>query len=135
MDIKEIASGIKTQLKKEFPTCVFSVGCKRYSGGQSLNISLMKGPFSVFEKDVTTNGYKIEKFHAQLNQYQFNDVNDERISNGVYLTQKAWDVMKRAYDLTKKHNWDRSDIQTDYFDVNFYLHLHIGKWDNPYKVI
>ena len=28
--------------------------------------------------------------------------------------------------------YDRSDIQTDYFDVAYYISIHIGKWDKPY---
>lgn len=29
-------------------------------------------------------------------------------------------------------NHNRSDIQTDYFDVGWYLDVNIGKWDKPY---
>lgn len=29
-------------------------------------------------------------------------------------------------------NHDRSDIQTDYFDVGWYVDVNIGKWDKPY---
>lgn len=29
-------------------------------------------------------------------------------------------------------NHDRSDIQTDYFDVGWYVDVNIGKWNKPY---
>lgn len=29
-------------------------------------------------------------------------------------------------------NHDRSDIQSDYFDVGWYVDVNIGKWDKPY---
>ena len=29
-------------------------------------------------------------------------------------------------------NHDRSDSQTDYFDVGWYVHVNIGKWDKPF---
>lgn len=29
-------------------------------------------------------------------------------------------------------NWDKSDIQTDYFNVGWYTDINIGKWDEPY---
>jgi hypothetical protein len=29
-------------------------------------------------------------------------------------------------------NHDRSDIQTDYFDVGWYVEVNIGQWDRPY---
>lgn len=32
-----------------------------------------------------------------------------------------------------KGNHNRSDIQTDYFDVGWYVDLQIGTWDKPFK--
>jgi hypothetical protein len=29
-------------------------------------------------------------------------------------------------------NHDRSDIQTDYFDVGWYVDVNIGRWNKPY---
>ena len=29
-------------------------------------------------------------------------------------------------------NHDRSDIQTDYFDVGWYIDVNVGKWNKPY---
>jgi len=31
-------------------------------------------------------------------------------------------------------NHDRSDIQSDYFDVGWYVDVNIGKWNKPYIV-
>ena len=31
-------------------------------------------------------------------------------------------------------NHDNSDIQTDYFDVGWYVDLHIGRWNQPYAL-
>ena len=31
-------------------------------------------------------------------------------------------------------NWDKSDIQSDYFNVGWYVDVNIGKWDKPYIV-
>ena len=32
-------------------------------------------------------------------------------------------------------NHDRSDVQTDYFDVGWYVDINVGHWDKPYEVI
>ena len=32
-------------------------------------------------------------------------------------------------------NHDRSDIQTDYFDVGWYVSIHIGRWNKPFVVL
>jgi len=31
-------------------------------------------------------------------------------------------------------NHDRSDIQTDHFDVGWYVDVNIGRWNKPYKL-
>jgi len=30
------------------------------------------------------------------------------------------------------HNHDNSDIQTDYFDVGWYIDINVGRWNKPY---
>jgi hypothetical protein len=32
-------------------------------------------------------------------------------------------------------NWDRSDIQADYFNVGWYVNVHVGKWNKPYALV
>jgi len=29
-------------------------------------------------------------------------------------------------------NFDKSDVQTDYFHVGWYMSVNLGKWDKPY---
>tara|TARA_R100001443_G_scaffold115333_2_gene132849 strand:- start:80 stop:487 length:408 start_codon:yes stop_codon:yes gene_type:complete len=36
-------------------------------------------------------------------------------------------------DAMKGNSWyNNSDIQTDYFDIAYYIDINIGKWDKPY---
>jgi hypothetical protein len=36
----------------------------------------------------------------------------------------------------KSADWyDRSDIQSDYFDTAYYVDVNVGKWDKPYEFI
>ena len=32
-------------------------------------------------------------------------------------------------------NWDKSDIQSDYFNVGWYVSVNIGKWNKPYAKV
>ena len=76
--------------------------------------------------------------HAQLNEHRFREHNAYAvemygyISNGVRLTAEAWEVLKQADEIGNARNWDNSDSMTDYFDVNYYFDLHIGKWNQPF---
>ena len=136
LNLKDIAKLIREKLKKEFPNCVFSIQIQRYSMGQSLHINLMQAPFEVFDliRTIDKHGNVINRGHAQLNHYSINnDYDTEKgYSNGAYLTREAWVVLQRAVKLSNEYNFDESDIQTDYFSVNFYLQLSIGKWDKEF---
>ena len=133
-DIKDVAKDVRKQLKEEFPRCKFSVSISRFSMGQSLTISLMSAPFAAFAQDVDVNGNRCKNAYAQLNQYQLRKEPQDCICNGAFLTSEAWAAMKRADEIQGKYNWNNSDSMTDYFDVNFYFHPQIGKWNKPFEV-
>ncbi len=153
MDIKDISKAVKQQLKTKYPKCKFSITIKRYSGGQSMSISLMSGDFKAIKsfEDISKDAIDYygnnqhtpeqikemqEKGHSQLNEYQLRDEYDpDRWCNGIFLTKKAHQVLQDAIKITNHYNYDESDIQTDYFCNNFYLHMNIGKWNKPYSQV
>jgi hypothetical protein len=46
----------------------------------------------------------------------------------------ALDFMKEIFVAMNDGNWDKSDIQSDYFNVGWYVDVNIGKWDKHYIV-
>lgn len=108
--LKEIAADIRRQLKIALPGWEFSVQVK---DGLSITVALMKGPRLVGPE------------YAQLNHY-YPDTWD--------LTPAGKIVMGKANEIMAGHHWDESNSQIDYFCCNFYRHLHIGKWNQPYQV-
>lgn len=40
---------------------------------------------------------------------------------------------KRQLEIDAEHNWDKSDIITDYFNVDHYVDIEIGSYDKPFK--
>lgn len=150
LDTGEIAKRIRAQLKNDFAGCTFSVTIERYSGGSSVNIDLMKADIKVVKdiKDIDMNRVNPEildrhtedsirllqesKYH-QLNQYSFNDeYNQRHWCNGVFLTEAGHNMLKKAVAIADAYNYDNSDAMTDYFDVNFYLHINLGKWNKDF---
>ena len=123
-NIKDIAKDVRGALKKEFPAYKFSVKIERYSMGQSLNVDIMESPIELLTEK--GHGFSSSENYLQVNQYH--------IDNSEMITEEAKAVIKRICEISNKENWDKSDIQTDYFDVNYYFHLNIGKWDQPLKV-
>jgi len=147
LGIKEIAKRVREQLKKEFPNCEFSVWKEDYSMGCSLHIALMSTNFKVIkdfseisEEAIIHNGrakeeikkYQEEKYQ-QLNQYALKqEYNSLEWCNGVFLTEQGHKVLKRVVEISDYYNYDDSDMQSDYSDVNFHLSLTLGKWNKPF---
>jgi hypothetical protein len=40
--------------------------------------------------------------------------------------------LKEIMEVMQLGNHDSSDIQTDYFDVGWYIKIEIGNWNKPY---
>lgn len=32
-------------------------------------------------------------------------------------------------------NWDKSDVQSDYFDVGWYIDINVGRYDAPFRYV
>ena len=61
----------------------------------------------------------------QINNYWYRD----HFSNKVivkFLDEILWAL--------NNGNHDNSDIMTDYFDVGWYVHVNVGKWNKPYTL-
>lgn len=48
------------------------------------------------------------------------------------FTGRALDFLSEVIPAMNTGNHDNSDIQTDYFDVGWYIDVNIGKWNKPY---
>ena len=56
-----------------------------------------------------------------------------------YHFQSHYDGDARAFlsevlAVMNDGNWDKSDIQSDYFNVGWYVDVNIGAWNKPYTV-
>lgn len=133
-DIAEIATNVRAYAKKNYPDFSFSVTIERYSGGRSMTIALMSAPFEVCKGFYDNRTQKTAPFkgHAQLNQYS---LKEEKPSNGYILTDAARLILLDVCQFANSFNFDDSDSMTDYFHVNFYLHLNIGKWNKAFEVV
>jgi hypothetical protein len=47
---------------------------------------------------------------------------------------KALKFFKELFPVMNNGNHDNSDIQTDYFDVGWYVDVNVGQWNKPYTV-
>jgi hypothetical protein len=43
-------------------------------------------------------------------------------------------VFRKIVDALNMGNYDRSHVQSDYFDVGHYVDISIGRWDKPFVI-
>lgn len=115
---------IRNELKKEFPGFKFSV--RSASGGIAVDISIMSGPFSIKDFENIVSGSDISK-GGQINQYHLKEKSPS--------DKKAVSFLKEVMAIVNKENYNNSDVMTDYFDVGFYTHFALGKYEKPYKEV
>jgi hypothetical protein len=63
--------------------------------------------------------------YSQVNPYWLHE----------HYVGKAKDFLMEVRDAMNIGNHDNSDIQSDYFDVGWYVDIDIGQWDKPYELI
>lgn len=49
-------------------------------------------------------------------------------------TGKTLETMQAILKVLNLDNWNRSDIQTDHFDIGHYVYMYIGRWNKPFIV-
>lgn len=65
------------------------------------------------------------KDSIQVNTYWYHE----------HFSGKAKKFLQEVLAEMGKGNHDNSDIQTDYFDVGWYVDVNIGKWNQPYALV
>jgi len=148
-DTTLIAKLTRAELKKVFPDCKFSVTSSWFSGGSEITVALMSAPFEVLGDNPS---WPRKESYAQLNQFTLREDFEKHagdqvnydgwytvpdgyaVCNGAYITRQGWEVLQKAVQIANVHNWDNSDPQTDYFDVNYYFSINVGKFDKPFEV-
>jgi len=63
--------------------------------------------------------------HLSVNNYYIDD----------HYTGVVKEMLSAANAALSVGNHDRSDIQSDYFDVGWYISISVGTWDKPYKLV
>ncbi len=122
----QIAPGIKEILKR------FGIkGTLAVRNNSTLVLNIKSGSLD-FIKDFNEtlnsrpDGFRFGSFAENsftVNPYWY----QEQFSNKVI--RKFFDEVFRAMNIG---NWDRSDSQTDYFDVGWYVNVNVGRWNKPY---
>ena len=111
--------------------------CKKYGVKASLAVrnhstlclNIKQGPIDFIGNYVKTTGttdtWVTEKKSIDVNTYWYHD----------HFSGQAKHFLSEVITAMHVGNHDNSDIQTDYFDVGWYVDVNIGRWDKPYVCV
>lgn len=131
---KTLSPQIKAVLKRW--NVKASIGVRNHS---TLVVNISQGPLDFkaqyesieppkyYSEDESKNWYECRKNKSSIN------VNTYYIDN--YWTGDCKVFLQELKDAMDYGNHDRSDTQTDYYDVGWYTNINIGKWEKLYKLI
>lgn len=131
---KQLAPAIKAVLKK------YNVkGSLAVNNHSTLVLNIKSGSIDFIEnfiqtdKDLPYNKHMSDDQIAYIRKNRSLDVNVYWYKE--HFSGKALAFLSEVIPLMNKGNHDNSDVQTDYFDVGWYVDVNIGKWDKPYTVV
>ena len=157
LSTKDIANLIRAYVKAAHPTYRFSITTEYFSCGSAITIALTEAPIELTAVDVVRE--YLHSTHRTLLYYppktglNYFDMNEKEIEeycayiceetkkyhqNAIdckWLHPAVMDVIEDVYQFAQSYNYNDSDSMADYFDVNFYFHFSIGKWNKPVKVV
>jgi hypothetical protein len=126
---------IRNGLKARFPE--FKFGCRKGSGSLSVDVTIKQGPIDFIKSYNDTvaqrpGGHRTgepAKDYLQINQYWYQEHFDAKAAE---MIGEVIRIIKTAPD---RKWYDNSDIQSDYFETAFYIHIQVGDWNQPYRLV
>lgn len=114
LSFEELVKAIRNYCKKNHPACKFSVTRKDYD---QITVALMEAPFEAINPE-------------KAGEY---DLEIQHIQSYKQATKEAREILEDVERFGESFNYDHSDVMRDYFDRGFYLWIHVGKWNKPFK--
>lgn len=120
---KEIRKDLKVAFGKDFK---FSVKTQTYSGGGSIRVTILEGTIDFYTKEYQ----ELERISAETGTCEARENLMREYPNRY--TPEGKIVMEEAERIHRQYNHDKSDSQSDYFDVNYYGSVEIWKYSDQY---
>ena len=112
----KLAPAIKAVLKKY--NMKGSIAVRNYS---TLVVNIKSGKLDILA-NAKKNGLNANDDYIDVNTYWIDS----------HYTGEVKNFLLELKDAMMTGNHDRSDSQTDYFDVGWYIDINVGNWNKPY---
>jgi len=121
--------------------------CKKYGikasiavrNHSTLALNISQGSIDFIENYIETDA---KTFHGKkMSQDNIDYIRKNRsLDVNVYwykehFSGKALKFLNEVITEMNNGNYDKSDIQSDYFNVGWYVDVNIGRWNKPYALV
>jgi hypothetical protein len=127
----QLAPAIKAVCKKYGVKATIAV-----SHHMTLVLNIKSGPLNFVEDFIQCDNNRVsgEKLSEGQIEYirreQYFDVNPYWYQN--HFSGNSLAFLEEVFAAMNQGNHNRSDIQSDYFDVGWYVDVNVGSWNKPY---
>ena len=130
---QQLAPAIKAVLKKYGVKA--SIAVRNHS---TLVLNIKSGKIDFIENFIATDANVMHGRKMSQDQIDYIRKNKSLDVNPYWYKEhfsgKAKAFLMELFPVMNNGNHDNSDIQTDYFDVGWYVDVNIGRWNQPYTV-
>lgn len=123
---------LATEIKKVVPKdWKYSLRVRNHS---TLVMTVTQAPVDVVGIARASHEARNDRIRPEYDPYQGGnvDVNPYHYERQFSADPKFAETLGNILGAMNVGNHDRSDIQTDYFDVGWYVEVTFGKWDKPF---
>lgn len=120
----EMTKAVRVALKEKMPGWKISV--KKNPHSSTIYLTIEESPKEI--------DLMLEFVNDDCREDGYMDVNHYFIEQYVFAEhyKKIIEIMKEATASVGHPFYDKSDIQTDYFNTAYYYYLQIGSYEKPY---
>jgi len=134
---------VSQELKAKLAPTIKAI-CKKYkvkasiavSNHSTLVVNIKSGPIDFVENYIQNNKDAVSSRRMSQDQIDYIRKNQSLDVNTYWFQEnysgKAKAFLSELIPAMNNGNHDNSDIQTDYFDVGWYIDVNIGRWNKPY---
>jgi len=130
----ERVNEMRSEIKKLFPSkdgWKLSIRRRHYS---TIVVDILSAPIDLITdyrncllKDKYNDNERLEVLTRKITNFS---INQYFMKDFLYAN-----IYDKIFSVLYKGHYDRSDIQTDYFDVSWYVDLNVGSWDKDFQFI
>jgi hypothetical protein len=130
--VTKVRNGLKL-LNKEYGMKTSVSG----TNSSSLNVRIISGKIDLIQNYIdTVNAANVMRDYEEVVKYmqrnRYVQVNHYWLDS--HYNGLALEYLEKVKAIMSVDHWDKSDIQSDYFNCAYYMHINIGAWDKPFEV-